>query len=360
MSDADDGEKQYDPTPQRREQFRNEGRVARAKDATGVAATAAVALVLLGSRPVLAHATHALFTGTLGDLGALGRTGGERALSMAVWAFAAMAAPAAMAAALAATLVSLAQSGLELRPDALELKPERLNPLSGLRQLFSFKHGASETALGLLRVGLVGYAAWRALARDLPALTGLARVPLDAAVGRCAEAVTRVTFHALGALAAIAAVDYAWSWWSLEQEMKMTRRELTEETKSQEGDPKAKGQMRARARATLRKRSLANVKKADVVVTNPTHVAVALRYAPTDPAPVVIAKGHDAVALQIRAEARRHGIPILENRPLARALDAEVPIGRAVPGKHFAAVARVLAWVYRVRPSARRVRSAKR
>ena len=138
----------------------------------------------------------------------------------------------------------------------------------------------------------------------------------------------------------------------------MTRRELTEETKAQEGDPKVKGQIRARARAMIRKRSLANVKKADVVVTNPTHVAVALRYGPNDPAPVVIAKGHDELALQIRAEARRHGIPILETRPLARALDAEVPIGRAVPGKHFAAVARVLAWVYRVRPSARRVRNA--
>ena len=139
----------------------------------------------------------------------------------------------------------------------------------------------------------------------------------------------------------------------------MTRRELTEETKAQEGDPKTKGQMRSRARAMLRKRSLANVKKADVVVTNPTHIAVALRYSATDPAPVVIAKGHDDFALQIRAEARRHGIPILENRPLARALDAEVAIGRTVPGKHFAAVARVLAWVYRVRPAARRVRDAR-
>lgn len=358
MSDADDGDKQFDPTPQRREQFRKEGRIPRAKDAAGVAATAAVVVVLLGSREVLSRAAHVLFASTLGDLGALGRAGGGRALSTAAGALVAMAAPAALAAALAATAVGLAQSGLELRPDAVGLKPERLNPLNGLRQLFSFKHGASETALGLLRVGLVGYVTWRALDRELPALVTLSRVPVDAALGRCAEAVARVTGHALLTLAAIAAADYAWNWWTIEQEMKMTRRELTEETKAQEGDPKVKGQIRARARAMIRKRSLANVKKADVVVTNPTHVAVALRYGPNDPAPVVIAKGHDELALQIRAEARRHGIPILENRPLARALDAEVPIGRAVPGKHFAAVARVLAWVYRVRPSARRVRNA--
>jgi flagellar biosynthetic protein FlhB len=98
-----------------------------------------------------------------------------------------------------------------------------------------------------------------------------------------------------------------------------------------------------------RKRALNAVKNADVIVTNPTHVAVALRYGPKDPAPVVLAKGHDEVALRIRAEARKHGIPILENRRLARALDAEVAIGRPVPAAHFAAVARILAFVFRLR-----------
>jgi len=136
----------------------------------------------------------------------------------------------------------------------------------------------------------------------------------------------------------------------------MTKKEIIDEHKSNEGDPQMKNRLRARGRAMIRARSIANVKKADVVVTNPTHIAVALRYAATDAAPVVVSKGHDAVALQIRSEARKHGIPILENRPLARALDAEVPIGHPVPGKHFAAVARVLAWVYRIRPSARRVK----
>lgn len=359
MSDADESEKHFDPTPQRREDFRKEGRFARARDAGGIAATAAVLMVIYGSRGVYAQAVHVLFTGTHGDLGALGRVGGERVLTMAGGALLAMAAPAAMAAAVAAAMAGVAQSGFDIRTDAIGFKLEKLNPVQGFQQLFAWKRASSETVLSLLRVGVVGYMAWRALERELPELLNLARVPLDAAAGKCAEAVTRVSLHALGTLAAVAAVDYAWSWWTLEKQMKMTRKELEDESKAQDGDPKAKGRMRARARAMARKRSLANVKKADVIVTNPTHIAVALRYAATDPAPVVIAKGHDAVALQIRAEARRHGIPILENRPLARALDAEVPLGKMVPGKHFAAVARVLAWVYRVRPSARRVRSAK-
>ena len=359
MSEADDSEKQFDPTPQRREEYRKEGRIARARDAGGIAATAAVLGVLFGSRGLDAQAVQVLFAGTHGDLGALGRVGGARVLTMTGGALFAMAAPAAVAAAVAATLASVAQSGFDIRTESLGFKLEKLDPVAGFKQLFAFKRASSEVVLSLLRVGVVGYMAWRALARELPELVNLARVPLDAAAGRCAEAITRVSLHALATLAVVAVIDYAWSWWTLEKQMKMTRKEVQDESKAQEGDPKAKGRMRARARAMARKRSLANVKKADVVVTNPTHVAVALRYAVTDPAPVVVAKGHDAIAMQIRAEARRHGIPILENRPLARALDAEVPLGKMVPGKHFAAVARVLAWVYRVRPSARRVRTAK-
>ena len=112
---------------------------------------------------------------------------------------------------------------------------------------------------------------------------------------------------------------------------------------------KAKARMRGKARRLARQRSLEGVKSASVVVTNPTHVAVALRYTGKDPAPVVVAKGHDELALEIRARARKFGIPILENRPLARALDREVPLGRPIPGHHFAAVARVLAYVYRLK-----------
>jgi flagellar biosynthetic protein FlhB len=131
--------------------------------------------------------------------------------------------------------------------------------------------------------------------------------------------------------------------------MKMTRKEREEESRNADGDPKAKARMKARARAMSKKRAMNAVKNADVVVTNPTHVAVALRYAAKDPAPIVLAKGHDEVALRIRAEARKHGIPILENRRLARALDAEVAVGRAVPAAHFAAVARILAFVYKLK-----------
>ncbi|MBI5512165.1 MAG: EscU/YscU/HrcU family type III secretion system export apparatus switch protein [Deltaproteobacteria bacterium] len=356
MSGASDEDRTHDPTPLRREKFRQEGRFPKSRDAGGLAAAAAVLAVLLGSRAAVSHAVTLLFTSAHGDLSALARPGGQRVLHAAVGAFLALAAPAAVAAAVASAVVGVAQAGFRVNTDALGFKFERLDPIGRLKDLFSLRRGGGEAAVGLLRVGLVGYVSWGALHRELPGLLSLSRVPVDAAWDGVSRALVRVGLDALGTLVLVAGVDYAWSWWSLEREMKMSRKELLEEQKAQEGDPKAKGRLRSRARALARKRSLANVRKADVVVTNPTHIAVALRYAPGDAAPLVVAKGHDELALQLRAEARRHGIPILENRPLARALDAEVPLGRPVPGRHFAAVARVLAWVYRVRPSARRVR----
>jgi flagellar biosynthetic protein FlhB len=147
----------------------------------------------------------------------------------------------------------------------------------------------------------------------------------------------------------VAVADYAHAWFSLERDLKMTRQERVDESRQSDGDPKAKGRMKQRARAIAKKRGLGSVKTADVIVTNPTHYAVALRYGPKDVAPVVVAKGTDEAALRIRTEARRLGIPIIENRPLARALNAEVSIGRIVPQAHFAAVAQVLAFVYRLR-----------
>jgi flagellar biosynthetic protein FlhB len=159
--------------------------------------------------------------------------------------------------------------------------------------------------------------------------------------------------NALAALALVAAIDYAQNRFTLGREMKMTRREMTEENRSQEGDPKVKAKIRARARALARRRSLENVKKATVIVANPTHISVALRYAANDPAPILVAKGHDDFALLIRSEARKYGIPILENRPLARALDAEVSVGHAIPAAHFAAVAKILAFIYRTQGARR-------
>jgi flagellar biosynthetic protein FlhB len=351
---SDQGEKQFEPTAQRREQFRKQGRFARARDAAGVAATMSVIGALLGSRDAIGKAMDRLFSAAYGDLGALAHGEPGDAFRFAGEALLAIAGPACIAACMGGLVAGLAQTGLRLNLDAVEFKPERLDPIARLKQIAAPKQAVVEMLMSILRVGVVGYVAYRATLIEVPELLELARTSVDVAIPRIVSAAVRVVIDASGVLAAIAAIDYTQSRFRIAQEMKMTRQEFMEDMRQNEGDPKVKGRMKARARALAKKRALQNVKKADVVVTNPTHVAVAIRYDAKDPAPVVLAKGHDDVALRIRDEARKFGIPILENRPLARALDAEVPIGHAIPVAHFAAVARVLAFVFRLRGGRKR------
>lgn len=345
---SDDADRSLEPTDQRREEFRKQGRFARARDGAAVAATAAVIAVLSGTQRDMSHQVRVLFQRTLGDLGALERLGPAVVLQACTRALFELITPVVFAAVIAGVVIGAAQTQLKTFPELLEPKLDKLNPTQGIMNLFAFKRTAMETGVALFRVALVGVVSWRALSAELPLLDSLARVPLDAAIPAMLASLGRAAGTAVGALFLVAVFDYGQSWFTLSKEMMMTFKERQDEAKQSEGDAKAKGKMKAKARALSRKRSMNAVKTADVVVTNPTHVAVALRYGPKDPAPIVIAKGHDEVALRIRAEARKHGIPILENRRLARALDAEVQLGRMVPAAHFAAVARVLAFVYRL------------
>jgi len=339
----------FDPTDARREEFRKQGRFARARDAGGVVATIAVLAVLAGTRDQIAGAAHVLCRTTLGDLGGLERRGVLPVLHGALESLVLLSGTAVAAAVGASVAIGAVQARFRTYGELLSPDLERLNPVSAFGKLFSPKRAGTETAVAVLRLAVVGGVAFHALSTELPTLTALSRVPLTAAVATMLASLGRIAGTATASLFLVAAVDYAQSFWTIANEMKMTRKEREDETRQSEGDPKAKARMKARARAIAKKRATTAVKNADVVVTNPTHVAVALRYSATDPAPVVLAKGHDEVALRIRAEARKHGIPILENRRLARALDAEVQVGRPVPAAHFAAVAKVLAFVFRLR-----------
>ncbi len=349
MSSSDTGDRTYEPTDQRREEFRKQGRFAKSRDAGGVVATVAVMGVLAGSGPQIAEGTRRLMFGTLGDLRALDRLGPAYVLAYAGRELAMLSGAAILAAVGASIAVGLAQSGFKTYTELLKPDASRLDPTKGFGRFFSPKRAASETAVAVARVVAVGGVAWHALSKELPLLVALARVPLEAGVPVMLGALGRMIGMVTGVLVLVAGLDYAQSWYTTSRDMKMTRKEREDESKQSDGDPKAKARMKARAKALAKKRAMSAVKNADVVVTNPTHVAVALRYGPKDATPIVIAKGHDDVALRIRAEARKHGIPIMENRRLARALDAEVQIGRPVPAAHFAAVARVLAFVYRLR-----------
>jgi flagellar biosynthetic protein FlhB len=346
---SEQGEKSFEATDQRREEFRKQGRYARAKDLGGLVATGAVVAGVYAARRQLVAGASTLFTRSLGDLSAVERLGASGALRAPVAPLLAEIAPLFVVAAVLALLASAAQVRFRINTDAIAVKFDRLDPKGGLDKLIAFKKNFGELIISLLRVAAVGGVAWRAVAGELPLLLSVARAPVIGSMETAGGAVGRVILAVLVALVIVAAVDYAFAWFSLEKELMMTRQERIEESRQSEGDQKAKGRMKARSRALSRKRAVASVKGADVIVTNPTHIAIALRYGPTDPAPVVLAKGTDDIALRMRAEARRFGIPILENKPLARALNAEVPVGRPVPAAHFASVAQVLAFVYRLK-----------
>jgi flagellar biosynthesis protein FlhB len=174
-------------------------------------------------------------------------------------------------------------------------------------------------------------------------------VSLARIAGFMADSAFRLVLQAAMALVVLAAVDYAFKFWQNSQELKMTKQELKEESKSTEGNPQVKAQQHRRRLAASKRKMLAEVPKADVIVTNPTHIAVALRYdKKTMKAPVIVAKGSRLNALRIREIAQQHQVPIVENKPLARLMFKYGRVGGEIPAQFYAVVAEVLAWVYRV------------
>jgi flagellar biosynthesis protein FlhB len=345
----DDTERTEDASPERRRKAREDGQFARSKDSGPVAATIA-SLGIIG-------ATAGDFVGTIrafclrcfddplslvrGDVGLLGHQAAMVLVTSCV--------PVAVAAAIAGTAVGFLEAGFHPNFELLEVKLERLDPVSKLGQMFSPKAGLMSIVMSLLRVVVVGVVAESVMEKEFSGLTRLARAPLGAAVWETAQVVMRVASWSTVALGVIAALDYGWSWWQHEQSIKMSRQELKDEHHQQEGSPQIRQRQRARAREMLKRGLRKGVKEATVIVTNPTHVAVALRYKQHEGAPVVTTKGYDEIAQQIKKLAKEEGIPIIENVPLARALADRVRVGRVIPADLYVAVAELLAMVYRLK-----------
>jgi flagellar biosynthetic protein FlhB len=265
-----------------------------------------------------------------------------------------VAAPFALATA-AAVGVGLAMTRGQLASEALAFKPERLDPIAHAKRTFLSSEPWIELLRNGLRIGVVAMAVWNAVGSAVSSWPKLAASPPEAMADALVQVGWDVVVAAIPWMVALAVADYAWSWWQLRQRLMRTDEQLREDHKALEGDPKVRAMRKQRARELLRKAGggLRQVRTADVVVTNPTHFAVALRYKRgTDRAPVVVAKGVDHAALRIREEAVRHGVPRVEDRPLARALHARAQLGRPIPDGLFGPVARVLAVVFARRRAA--------
>ncbi len=254
--------------------------------------------------------------------------------------------PALIGALVVALLAICLQLGWPPAFKGLKLDLARLSPLTNMRQAFGLGGAAKRTATALVKLAAIGGIVAIVLA------TGLVPNALEPQqLGSVAwSAVSRALLIVGAVIVAIGAVDYVLARRRMKKQMRMTPDEVKREHKESEGDPMVKSRRRQRAREMAKRRLAVNVPKADVVVVNPTHYAVALRYDEnTDRAPIVVAKGVDEVAAKIREIARHHGVPVLSRPPLARALHKHVKEGRPVPANLYRAVAEVLAYVYRLR-----------
>ncbi len=254
--------------------------------------------------------------------------------------------PVAAGTMLGGLLAGAIQSRFTTCPEALAINFERLNPVAGLQRLFSMR-SAMPAGVALVKLAFILLLTWSTVREVL----GDPIFNQAVGVGRLAaflgEATVKIVLHILMLLAVIAAADYGYQCWRTYRDMMMTKEEVKEEAKNSEGNPQIKSARRRLLRRS-KKKMLNDVPLADVVVTNPTHIAIALKYdRKTMRAPKIVAKGIRLNAQQIREIAQKHQIPILENKPLARLMFKYGKVGGEVPAQLYAAVAEVLAWVYR-------------
>ena len=246
----------------------------------------------------------------------------------------------------AAIIASLLQGGLLFVPNALTPKWERINPISNAKRIFS-SQSIIEMVKNLLELIILLSACYKILFMAILNAPNLVGLSANIILPTLAQLTYQIILQTIIVLFAFALLDYGYQWYKHEKSLRMSKQEIKDEFRHQEGDPLVKGQRRRVARELVQKRSLRDVINADVIITNPTHFAVALQYdRETLAAPIVVAKGTDLIAKKIREIATQHDIAIVEEPPLARALYKEVEIGQTIPTEFFRAVAEILAYVY--------------
>jgi flagellar biosynthetic protein FlhB len=348
------GERTERPTPRRIKDAREKGQIARSRDLSAALSLGAVTLALawLGTRMVSSvGARLSAGLAALADRAHGPMHPGD--LAQALWAeagtFALVAGPPACLAAIVSIGASVAQTGWAVSPKAIAFEWNRLNPASGLAK-FAPRQGGMELVKAVIGLAVIGWLGHRLVLESFvqaPGLIGM--TPVESARVGWTWLWTLLWQMSLAFLA-LAAADYALQRWRWLSNLKMTRQEVRDEARLNDGNPEVKGRVRRIQREMARRRMLHAVKTATVVVTNPTHFAVALQYRRHEmAAPVVVAKGQDELARRIREMARKHEVPVVENVTLARALYKSAEVGDTIPADLFGAVAEVLAYLVRLK-----------
>lgn len=344
------GDKTEKATPKRKADARKKGQVAKSPDLNGsfVLIAGLAAIAIWGDHLVRQCEIAMRNTLSLVSTPEVVVQEGVAKLVMETGRSAAFAvAPIALACMVAGVLASVAQVGFKPSPEALKPDAKKLNPLQGAKQIFG-PHAIFEAGKGIVKVAVVGGIAAFAVIPALPELATLVGTsPLQLAA-KLMDIVMGVAWRAAAAYLVIGLIDVVYQRWRMDKQMKMTKEEVKQEAKNQDKPQEVRSAIRRRQQQAARARMMAAVPEADVVVTNPTHYAVALSYDGERAAPVVVAKGQDLVAMEIRRIAAEHEVPVVPDPPLARSLHATVEIGHEIPEELYQAVAQLLAFVYRV------------
>ncbi len=341
------GERTEAPSAKRREDFRKKGQVAQSKEVQTAALFTLVLLFWVFYMPMFWQGLTNLLTTFFQTIGNFEATDSSTlALSWFIaQKVAILLSPLFLLVLLIGFFSSFLQIGWLFTTQPLVPDFNKLDPIKGMGRFFS-RRSLVELVKSLAKVALIAWVGYSTVVGKFGQALLLTDTTVGASVAFLAETAALILAKICAVLILIAFIDFLFVRWEMEEKMKMTKQELKEEYKEMEGDPHVKAQIRAIQQEMARKRMMAEVPKADVVVTNPTHLSVALRYAPDEmDAPMIIAKGADFVAMKIREIAREHNIPIVENPPVARLLH-KLELNALVPENLFKAVAEILAHVY--------------
>ena len=344
------GEKTEEPTDKKRRDARKKGQVARSQELNAAFVLLAGFFVIkvlweyiyeniagysayiFANISMFSFSTESIMEIFLGIVVLLGKTAFPIMLGITVLALA----------------INFFQVGFVVSTEKIEPKLDNINPINGFGRIFS-KRSLVELAKSIFKILIIGFFLYLYLKDEVPFMPYFIYYDLGHSLTEIADKIFTMAFQVIGVIMVMAVADYAYQSWQTTQDLMMTKQEVKDEYKQTEGDPQIKGRIKQKQRQMAMSRMMQEVPKADVIVTNPTHFAVALLYEKGMAAPKVLAKGQDIVAQRIKEIARESRIPIVENKPLARALYDTVEIGGFVPEELYQAVAEILAYVYRLK-----------
>ena len=345
---ADPESKTEEATPRKLADARKKGDVAKSMDVGSALSLMGAAAVILSAGGMFASNIAEQLLPYIASphtmMGGLETGAGVEIGAQALWAIAPFLGAVMLATIIGGAGGNLAQSGLIFTADKLKPQWERVSPMAGFKRIFG-PDGLVQFIKTFLKLLAVSFICWMVMKPHVREFENLAAMPPAAILPLSRDLAIALMSAALIFLSFTAGADYLWQRFRFNERMKMSKEEVKEDYKQSEGDPHVKAKLKQIRAQRSRQRMMQNVPKATVIVTNPTHYSVALRYETGDAAPVCVAKGVDAVALRIREVAREHNVPIVENVPLARALYAAVDIDETIPREHFEAAARVIGFV---------------